>query len=127
MEWFKKEGDKISSGDVLASVETDKAAVDFETNDEGELAKIIYPKGSSDISLGTVKIFITKPIAILVDDIKDVQAFNNYSGENKTVEEPKIEKKETPKPTTQQNTGKKYPKHKKLTMPALSPTMTEVT
>jgi pyruvate/2-oxoglutarate dehydrogenase complex dihydrolipoamide acyltransferase (E2) component len=51
---MKKEGDKVNQGDILASVETDKAAVDFETNDEGYIAKIIYPKGSSDINLGTV-------------------------------------------------------------------------
>ena len=56
VEWFKKEGDKINSGDVLASVETDKAAVDFETNDEGYLAKIIMPKGAADIALGVVYI-----------------------------------------------------------------------
>jgi pyruvate dehydrogenase E2 component (dihydrolipoamide acetyltransferase) len=52
--WNKKEGDKINSGDVLASVETDKAAVDFETNDEGYLAKIIVPTGTGNISLGSV-------------------------------------------------------------------------
>jgi pyruvate dehydrogenase E2 component (dihydrolipoamide acetyltransferase) len=51
---LKKEGDKVSQGDVLASVETDKAAVDFETNDEGYIAKILYPQGSADIDLGTV-------------------------------------------------------------------------
>jgi pyruvate dehydrogenase E2 component (dihydrolipoamide acetyltransferase) len=71
VEWTKKEGDQINSGDVLASVETDKAAVDFETNDEGYLAKILYPKGSSDIPLGTI-------IAVVVDDQKDVAAFKDY-------------------------------------------------
>jgi pyruvate/2-oxoglutarate dehydrogenase complex dihydrolipoamide acyltransferase (E2) component len=52
--WNKKEGDQISQGDVLASVETDKAAVDFETNDDGYLAKILYQQGTADIPLGTV-------------------------------------------------------------------------
>jgi pyruvate/2-oxoglutarate dehydrogenase complex dihydrolipoamide acyltransferase (E2) component len=57
VEWFKKEGDIVNSGDILASVETDKAAVDFETNDEGYLAKIIMPKGSADVALGTVIVY----------------------------------------------------------------------
>jgi pyruvate dehydrogenase E2 component (dihydrolipoamide acetyltransferase) len=43
-------------GDILASVETDKAVVDFEVNEEGYLAKILYPAGSQDVELGTVKI-----------------------------------------------------------------------
>ena len=57
VEWLKKEGDQINTGDILASIETDKAAVDFETNDEGYLAKIIMPTGSADVLLGTVKYF----------------------------------------------------------------------
>jgi len=45
----------IKPGDVIASVETDKAVLDFEVNEEGYLAKILYPAGSKDINLGTVK------------------------------------------------------------------------
>jgi pyruvate dehydrogenase E2 component (dihydrolipoamide acetyltransferase) len=56
-QWMKKEGDQINQGDIIASIETDKAAVDFETNDEGYLAKILYPQESADINLGTVNIF----------------------------------------------------------------------
>jgi pyruvate/2-oxoglutarate dehydrogenase complex dihydrolipoamide acyltransferase (E2) component len=52
--WNKNEGDKVNTGDILASVETDKAAVDFETNDEGYLAKIIVPQGTGNVALGTV-------------------------------------------------------------------------
>ena len=58
MEWTKKEGDAIKPGDVIASVETDKAVVDFEVNEEGFLAKILCPAGSKDINLGTVKIHL---------------------------------------------------------------------
>lgn len=43
-------------GDSIAAVETDKAVVDFEVNEEGYLAKILYPAGSQDIELGKVKI-----------------------------------------------------------------------
>ncbi len=56
VEWTKKEGDEIKPGDVIASVETDKAVVDFEVNEEGFLAKILYPAGSKDVDLGTVNI-----------------------------------------------------------------------
>ena len=54
VQWNKKEGDEIKSGEVIASVETDKATVDFEVNEDGYLAKILYPAGSKDINLGTV-------------------------------------------------------------------------
>lgn len=48
----------IKPGDVIASVETDKAVVDFEVNEEGYLAKILCPAGSKDINLGTVSSII---------------------------------------------------------------------
>ena len=41
VKWSKKVGDKINQGDLLCEVETDKATVDFETNSEGYLAKIV--------------------------------------------------------------------------------------
>jgi len=54
MEWYHKEGDKLIQGDVLCSVETDKATVDYEVNEEGYLAKILYPPGSNDIAVNEV-------------------------------------------------------------------------
>jgi pyruvate dehydrogenase E2 component (dihydrolipoamide acetyltransferase) len=42
------------TGDVLASIETDKATMDFETPEEGYLAKILIPAGTKDIPLGKV-------------------------------------------------------------------------
>ncbi|HXH72937.1 MAG TPA: biotin/lipoyl-containing protein, partial [Mariprofundaceae bacterium] len=44
--WLKKEGDTLSSGDVLAEVETDKATMEMEVVDEGVLHKILSPAGS---------------------------------------------------------------------------------
>ena len=38
--WKVKEGDEVASGDVIAEVETDKATVDFDTQDDGVIAKI---------------------------------------------------------------------------------------
>ena len=68
----KAVGDKIAPGDVLCSIETDKATVDFEMQDEGYIAKILYPEGSKDIELGKV-------LAIVVEDIEDIAAFANYT------------------------------------------------
>src|SRR5215218_5899886 len=47
--WLKKEGDSIKSGDVLAEIETDKATMEVEAIDEGVLAKIVVPEGTSDV------------------------------------------------------------------------------
>ena len=43
--WKKAEGDAIAVGDVIAEVETDKATVDYEAQDEGFLAKILMAEG----------------------------------------------------------------------------------
>ena len=50
--WMKKEGDEIKPGDILAQIETDKATVDFEMQEEGFIAKLLYPEGSKDVKLG---------------------------------------------------------------------------
>ncbi|KAL7184811.1 hypothetical protein ACSBR2_026867 [Camellia fascicularis] len=50
--WMKKEGDKIGVGDVLCEIETDKATVEFESLEEGFLAKILVPEGSKDVAVG---------------------------------------------------------------------------
>lgn len=43
------------TGDVLCQIETDKATMDFETPEEGYLAKILLPEGSKNIPLGKVR------------------------------------------------------------------------
>ena len=73
--WSKKVGDEIKPGDVLAAIETDKAVVDYEMQDEGILAAILYPDGAKDVPLGT-------PLAILVDNKEDIAAFANYSADS---------------------------------------------
>ena len=65
-------GDELSVGDRLAEIETDKATVDFEMADDGVLAKILLPEGASDIPVGT-------PMVVLVDDVKDVAAFADFT------------------------------------------------
>ncbi len=53
MKWCKKVGDKISTGDILFEVETDKATVGFECQDDGYLAKILVPEGTNEVAVGT--------------------------------------------------------------------------
>ncbi|KAH9704234.1 Dihydrolipoyllysine-residue acetyltransferase component 1 of pyruvate dehydrogenase complex [Citrus sinensis] len=64
--WRKKEGDKIEIGDILCEIETDKATVEFESLEEGFLAKILVLEGSKDVPVG-------QPIAITVEDADDIQ------------------------------------------------------
>ena len=52
--WQKKIGDEISPGDVLVEIETDKAQMDFECQEEGYLAKILVETGTKDVKIGTV-------------------------------------------------------------------------
>jgi pyruvate dehydrogenase E2 component (dihydrolipoamide acetyltransferase) len=52
--WDKKPGDTLAPGDVLVSIETDKAQMDFEFQDDGVLAKILKEEGSKDIPVGAV-------------------------------------------------------------------------
>lgn len=51
--WKKAVGDRIKVGDVLAEVETDKATVAFESQEEGYLAAIVIPNGTSDVVVGS--------------------------------------------------------------------------
>jgi pyruvate dehydrogenase E2 component (dihydrolipoamide acetyltransferase) len=71
--WLKKEGDSIKPGDILAQIETDKATVDFEMQEEGFIAKLLYPEGAKDVKLGQV-------VAIVVDSKDDIAKFKDYSG-----------------------------------------------
>ena len=59
--WNKKEGDTVSSGEVIAEIETDKATMEVEAVDEGILGKILVPEGTEGVAVNT-------PIAILVEE-----------------------------------------------------------
>ena len=58
--WLVKEGDKVSAGDIIAEIETDKATMEFEAVDEGILAKII-------VAEGTEGVLVNSPIAMRAD------------------------------------------------------------
>jgi pyruvate dehydrogenase E1 component beta subunit len=52
--WLVKEGDEVSSGDILAEIETDKATMEFEAVDEGTVGAILVPEGTQNVKVGTV-------------------------------------------------------------------------
>lgn len=120
--WRKKEGDKIAVGDILCEIETDKATVEFESLEEGYLAKILVPEGSKDIPVG-------QAIAVTVEDPDDIQNVLAIGGGSK------IEEKSSPQDVAFQDkelkTGavkidaSELPPHAVLDMPALSPTMNQ--
>ena len=62
--WLVKVGDKVSSGDIMAEIETDKATMEFEAVDEGVIASIAVAEGSEGVKVGTV-------IATLASDDED--------------------------------------------------------
>ena len=58
--WLIKEGDKVSPGDVIAEIETDKATMEVEAVDEGTVKKLLFKEGTQSIKVNT-------PIAIIED------------------------------------------------------------
>jgi len=59
--WLVKEGDEVSSGDILAEIETDKATMEFEAVDEGTVGKLLVAEGTEGVKVNT-------PIAVMVSD-----------------------------------------------------------
>ena len=57
--WLVKEGDSVSSGDLIAEIETDKATMEFEAVDEGVISKIMVAEGTDGVKVGTVIALIT--------------------------------------------------------------------
>ncbi|MEM7438432.1 MAG: pyruvate dehydrogenase complex dihydrolipoamide acetyltransferase [Pseudomonadota bacterium] len=59
--WLVAEGDEVSSGDLLAEIETDKATMEFEAVDEGVIGKILVAEGTEGVAVNTA-------IAVLLED-----------------------------------------------------------
>jgi pyruvate dehydrogenase E1 component beta subunit len=68
--WVKKEGDTVSSGEVLAEIETDKATMEFEAVDEGVLGKILVPEGTEGVA-------VNQPIALILQEGEDKSALES--------------------------------------------------
>ncbi|WP_271896584.1 pyruvate dehydrogenase complex dihydrolipoamide acetyltransferase [Candidatus Phyllobacterium onerii] len=72
--WLVKEGDKVTSGDVIAEIETDKATMEVEAVDEGTVAKIVVPAGTEGVKVNAL-------IAILAGEGEDVAAAAKGGGD----------------------------------------------
>ncbi|MEH6830855.1 MAG: pyruvate dehydrogenase complex E1 component subunit beta [Sulfitobacter sp.] len=70
--WLVKEGDTVSSGDVMAEIETDKATMEFEAVDEGVVGKILIAEGTEGVKVNTA-------IAILLEEGEDASAMETAS------------------------------------------------
>ena len=72
VKWIKNEGDHINSGDVLCEVETDKATMDYESTTDGDLLKIVAPRGS--------KVKVGETIAVAGASGENIEHFLSVSG-----------------------------------------------
>ncbi|KAL3907324.1 MAG: hypothetical protein SGARI_003591 [Bacillariaceae sp.] len=71
-EWSLAEGAEFSAGEAVAKIETDKASIDFEAQDDGFIAKILVDAGGGeDIVVGT-------PIMVTVEEQDDIAAFADF-------------------------------------------------
>ena len=91
--WFKKEGDKISAGDVIAEIETDKATMEVEAVDEGVLAKITVPDGTQEVPVNSL-------IAVLLEEGEDAASVDAFIAESASVAPAKAAPKAEEKKTT---------------------------
>ncbi|MEQ8594255.1 MAG: pyruvate dehydrogenase complex dihydrolipoamide acetyltransferase [Parvibaculum sp.] len=109
--WHVKEGDSVSSGDVIAEIETDKATMEVEAVDEGKIGKILVDEGTDNVKVNAV-------IAVLLQEGEDASAIDSAApapkaeapkAEAPKAEEPKADaaaapepaaKAEAPKPAT---------------------------
>ncbi len=70
--WLKKEGDKVSSGDILAEIETDKATMEVEAIDDGIIGKIIVPAGTNSVAVNQL-------IALILEEGEDASLLDKYT------------------------------------------------
>jgi len=123
--WTKKEGDKVSPGDLIAEVETDKANMDFNVEDEGVLLKFLVKEGDT-VKLGA-------PVAIIGKAGEDVSALVAQAASGAAAApaaaskpEPKLDEPPRARPTTKPpapaGAAQPPPQPKPASAPAAAPT-----
>ncbi len=70
--WLVKEGDTVSSGDLLAEIETDKATMEVEAVEEGKVGKLLVAEGTEGVK-------VNEPIALLLEEGEDESDLDSYS------------------------------------------------
>jgi pyruvate/2-oxoglutarate dehydrogenase complex dihydrolipoamide acyltransferase (E2) component len=96
--WRVKEGDTFSAGDVLLEIETDKATMDVEAQDDGMVMKIISGDGAKGISVGT-------RIAVMAEPGDDLSNLEIPAEENKASSRPLDASESAPKKPTVESSG----------------------
>lgn len=91
--WLKKEGDKVSSGDMIAEIETDKATMELESFDDGIILKR-FAKEGDEVAIGD-------PVCAIGEEGEEVPDVGGSSGGSSAKEEKSEEKKEEKKAETQ--------------------------
>ena len=85
--WLKKEGDKITSGEVIAEIETDKATMEVEAADEGILGKVLIGEGTENVAVNSC-------IALILEDGEDKSELDSYKASAPQVKEDTVPAKE---------------------------------
>ncbi|WP_411975275.1 pyruvate dehydrogenase complex E1 component subunit beta [Sulfitobacter faviae] len=103
--WLVKEGDEVSSGDILAEIETDKATMEFEAVDEGIIGKILVEEGTEGVK-------VNSPIAVLLEEgesADDIDTAKSAPAEDKGEEAKPAETKSSDDERETPAEGKKQP------------------
>ena len=87
VKWHKKEGDTVSSGDVVAEIETDKATMEVESADEGTLGRILIKEGTKAVKVNSV-------IGLLLEEGEDKAELDKVEIEDPAVQAPEKSEEE---------------------------------
>ncbi|WP_425408874.1 pyruvate dehydrogenase complex dihydrolipoamide acetyltransferase [Hyphococcus sp.] len=116
--WNVKEGDKVSSGDVIAEIETDKATMEVEAVDEGTIGKIMVGEGTENVK-------VNAPIAVLLDDGESAEDIDESAlsggGSNGASEKQPDQNEEPKKGDAKPANGDAYAAPKKEAAPSPQP------
>jgi pyruvate dehydrogenase E2 component (dihydrolipoamide acetyltransferase) len=123
--WTKKEGDKVSPGDLVAEVETDKANMDFNIEDEGTLLKLLVKEGET-VKLGAPVAIIGKPGEDVSDLMEKAKSGGGGGGAEDSAnapaakkdpkqseQKPEAQSKKQPPPQAKEKDAKPEPKAEK--------------
>jgi len=96
--WRVKEGDSVSSGDILAEIETDKATMELEAADEGIFGKILVPEGTEGVA-------VNEPIGVILEEGDDAIVVEAVTGVSEPEQEAEEELEEEPEPEREAQRG----------------------
>ncbi|RKP40072.1 2-oxoacid dehydrogenases acyltransferase-domain-containing protein, partial [Dimargaris cristalligena] len=91
--WAVKEGDAFAAGDILLEVETDKAQIEVEAQDDGIMAKILVPAGEKNIA-------VNSPIAVLAEEGDDLSNLTLPDMASAKSQETPAQSESSPAPTS---------------------------